>query len=156
MGAESWLQRVDAARGFSLSHPPDWRVQRGASALLLSIAAPQETEGFRSNLNVVRRVRDRSCDVDGLAQIAVREATRFLTDLVIIDIEPGVVAGMSSRRLLFAYRQGIFSLTTEQWVSLADDHAWIISAGASSSIYDSVADVFAAVVASLRVEDRHG
>lgn len=141
---------TDERNGFSLVVPVGWAAQRGVSGLLVSIVAPEVDEGaFRPNLNVVRKVRDRAPDLDALAHDALKTLQRLLTDLIVIDVDAGVVADLPARRLLVAYRQGVFALTSEQWIVAGDDYIWTISAGASADRWHEVADVFAEIVRSL-------
>jgi hypothetical protein len=149
-----WSMYADARRGFRLEHPADWDVRPGLAGLLVAIVAPSENgNDFRSNVNVVRKTGVGSRDLDELAQNAIREVGRILTDLLVIDIDAAVVAGLSARRLLFSYRQGMFGLTAEQWLMVEEDKHWTISASASSDRYNSIADEFAAIVASVEVTD---
>ena len=148
---ELWSRHVDDRRGFSLEYPSEWQMQRGMSGLLVSFAAPRQSEGFAANLNVVRRVDDTALDLDGIAQVAVREILRLLTDVTLIDADATVVADSPARRLLFAYRQGIYGLTGEQWLFRAPGHLWTVTAGASSEEYDALAPIFARITGSLRV-----
>lgn len=143
---------ADDRHGFSLEVPPDWQIQRGVAGLLVSLVAPAlDDTSFRPNLNVVRRVRDRPPDLDALAHDAIKTLSRLLTDLLVIDVEASVVADLPARRVLIAYRQGLFALTSEQWIVAADDHIWTISAGAATEDWDEVADLVTGIVRSLRL-----
>lgn len=148
-----WTEYADRRHGFSLSHPRDWQVVRGVTGLLVSIAAPEEDDaGFRSNLNVVRRIQDTALDLDGLAQNAVKSLVRVLNDVIVIDVDTAVVADHPARRLLLAYRQGIYALTSEQWLLLAGDHIWTVTAGAATDAWDEFADTFSRIADSLAFE----
>lgn len=146
------LVYTDARNGFSLAVPEGWSVQKGVAGLLVSLVGPEVVEGtFRPNLNVVRKVRDRAPDLDALAHDALKTLQRLLTDLVVIDVDAGVVADLPARRLLVAYRQGVFALTSEQWMVAGDDYIWTVSAGAAAERWHEVADTFARAVASLEL-----
>lgn len=148
-----WAEYADRRHGFSLSHPRDWQVVRGVTGLLASIAAPEEDDaGFRSNLNVVRRIQDTALDLDGLARTAVSSLVRVLNDVIVIDVDTAVVADHPARRLLLAHRQGIYALTCEQWLLLAGDHIWTVSAGAATDVWDEVADTFGRIAHSLALK----
>lgn len=149
-----WSDYLDRKRGFRLEHPSGWELRPGQAGLLLAVVAPPGQEGgFRSNLNVVRKAGVQSAELDRLAQMAIREVARVLTDLIVIDIDAAVVSDRPARRLLFGYRQGIFGLTAEQWVLGNGDQQWTISAAASSDVYDSVADDFSGIVESFEITD---
>lgn len=143
---------ADERNGFSLRVPDGWEVRKGVAGLLVSLVAPEAEEGgFRPNLNVVRKVRDRAPDLDALAHDALKTLQRLLTDLIVIDVDAGVVADLPARRVLVAYRQGVFALTSEQWIVAGDDHIWTISAGAAADRWNEEADAFARIVRSLEL-----
>lgn len=146
-----WTPYSDRRAGLTLKHPPDWEPRRGMAGLLVAIVAPDGGTGFPPNINLVRHVNDVQINLDDLARTAVREVSRILTDVAIIDLDQAVVAGSPARRLLFTYRQGIYGLTGEQWVWLTRDNIWTVTAGALTEEYDSVADTFARIVAELNV-----
>ena len=138
--------------GFSFAVPEGWRTERGAAGLLVSVIGPSDQGGFRPNLNVVRKVRDRAPDLDALAREALKTLSRLLTDLLVVDVDTSVVANLPARRLLVAYRQGLFALTSEQWIFADHDHIWTVSAGAATDQWDRVADDFTQIVRSLEVK----
>lgn len=148
-----WVNYSDARARLSLTRPFDWSVERGASGLLVAVVGPPGAAGFAPNLNVVRRVNDVRMSLDDLAEAAIREVRRILTDVTIIDLDSAVVAEAPARRLLFAYRQGVYGLTGEQWMWLTRDHIWTVTAGAATEDYHEVADLFDRIVRGLRVED---
>lgn len=149
----AWATYRDPRRGFSLLHPTDWEVLPGVAGLLVSLAAPAvEQDGFRSNMNVVRRVRDRALDLDALAKSSLSALLRFLNEPIVIDLDTDVVAGQPARRLLVAYRQGLFALTSEQWVFQDDEHVWTISAASLTERWDVEADRFTRVARSFALE----
>lgn len=149
-----WAWYSDQRGGLTVKHPPEWEPRRGMAGLLVAIVGPDGGTRFPPNINVVRHVNDVQINLDHLARAAVREVTRILTDVAIIDLDQAVVAGAPARRLLFTYRQGIYGLTGEQWVWLTRDHIWTVTAGAVTEEYDSVADTFARIVAELNVGNR--
>lgn len=138
----------DERNGFSLVVPDGWEVQRGIAGLLVAVVKGAGDGSFRPNLNVVRKVRDRVGDLDDLARETVRGLGRLLSDFLLIDLDGAVVSNLPARRVLMAYRQGIFSVTSEQWIVLTDQHIWTLSAAAPTDRWDECADVFAAVASS--------
>lgn len=141
---------VDPRHGFALEVPPGWELRSGVAGLLVAIVDTHASEGEFRPSNLVRKVRDRRPDLDALARDVLKTLGRLLNDLIVIDVDSAVVAELPARRLLVAYRQGLFALTSEQWIVVDDDQIWTISAGAGTDRWDDVADVFAAVVRSLR------
>lgn len=153
IGLRGWVDHVDRRHGFTVTHPPGWNVTRGVGGLLVSLAAPEGPSGsFRSNMNVVRRVQDKMMDLDGLAESVLSALFRLLTEPLVIDVDTAVVGDRPARRLLVAYRQGIYALASEQWLFMTDDHVWTISAGAASETWGEVADTFTDIVRSFRVD----
>lgn len=145
------LRYRDERNGFSLELPEGWSIQRGVAGLLVAAVLDGEGEGFRPNLNVVRRARDRTGDPDELVRETVHNLGRLLSDLLLIDLDAAVVSDLPARRILIAFRQGIFSVTSEQWIVPSEDHVWTVSTAASTGHWDDYADVFAAMVSGFRV-----
>ena len=127
--------------GFSIHHPAAWKVTPAVAGMLVSLVAPGSDDVFPSNANVVRRARDVALDLDGLARSAIQLLRRVLSEPLVIDVDHDVVAEQPARRLLVAYRQGIYALTCQQWILLTDDHIWTISAGARSEEWSECAAV---------------
>ena len=150
-GVRMTQRYLDERHGFTLGVPEGWSIQRGVAGLLVAFAMDGEGESFRPNLNVVRRARDRTGDLDELAQETIRSLRRLLSDLLLIDLDAAVVSDLPARRILIAFRQGIFSVTSEQWIVPSADHVWTVSAAASTEHWDDCADVFAAMVAGFKV-----
>lgn len=147
----SWAIYRDERRGFGLSFPPDWEPVRGMAGLLVSIAGVSDEKGFRPNLNVVRRANDRALDLDGLLESSLTELGRVLTDMIVIDASAVVVAHHPARHLIVTHRQGAFSLTSQQWMFVTDEHVWTVSASCTTEDYATLANLFTGVVASLSV-----
>lgn len=138
--------------GFSISHPANWQVTPAIAGMLVSLVAPGSDDAFRPNANVVRRVRDVSLDLDGLARSAIQVLQRVLSEPLVIDFDHDVVSDQPARRLLIAYRQGIYALTCEQWILLTDDYIWTISVGALSEEWAECSSVLDAVGRSFVLE----
>lgn len=141
----------DDRHGFALGVPEGWSIRRGVAGLLVAVVMDGEDEGFRPNLNVVRRARDRAGDLDELAQETIRSLRRLLSDLLLIDLDAAVVSDLPARRILIAFRQGIFGVTSEQWIVPTDEHVWTVSAAASIEDWDGCVDAFAAMIAGFEV-----
>lgn len=149
--ARAWAPHVDHRHGFALNHPSDWNVVPGMSGLLVAIRAPGHRD-FRPNMNVIRRVRDTPLGLDGLVDKALAGLARVLTEPIVIDVDTAVVADHPARRFLVAYRQGIYTLTSEQWLLLSEDHVWTVSTAAATETWDQAADTFSDMVRSFRFE----
>ena len=150
--SEEWF--VHRSRhGFSIGHPGSWKVTPAVAGMLVSVAGPAPDDLFAANANVIRRARDVSLDLDGLAKSAIRVLQRVLSEPLVIDVDHDVVSERPARRLLVAYRQGIYALTCQQWILLTDDHIWTISAGARTEEWSECAPVLDRVGRSFRLED---
>ena len=152
LGKTEWT--VHRSRhGFSIGHPVGWKATRAPAGMLVSLLAPVPEDVFPPNANVVRRARDVALDLDGLAKSAIQLLQRVLSEALVIDVDHDVVSQTPARRLLVAYRQGIYALTCQQWILLTDDHIWTISAGARSEEWSECAPVLDRVGRSFTLED---
>ena len=148
---EEWI--VHGSRhGFTIGHPGSWQVTPATAGMLVSVVAPRPEDVFPPNANVIRRARDVALDLDGLARSAIQVLQRVLSEPLVIDVDHEVVSEHPARRLLIAYRQGIYALTCQQWILLTDDHIWTISAGARSEEWPECASVLDRVGRSFKLE----
>lgn len=122
------------------------------SGMLVSLVAPGPDDVFRANANVVRRARDVALDLDRLAESSIQILLRVLSEPLIVDVDADVISEQSARRLLVAYRQGIYALTCQQWLLMTDDYIWTVSTGAQSDEWGDRAAVFDRIGRSFRVE----
>ena len=145
-------QRYDSDEGFALRFPLRWAVdEEPPPGVAVAVLAPLEAdETFRSNLNVVFQ-DSQTGNLDAAARASIAELERFMTDLRVLDYEETLVADRPARRLLSTYRQGLYSLTLEQWYLDADGRLAIVSATSETPAYDRVADTLETVVASLEL-----
>jgi len=104
IGRPGWIAHADRRHRFALTYPPDWEVAPGLSGLLVSLVAPEATTPFRPNMNVVRRVLDKTLDLNGMAEGVLASLMRLVSDPLVIDIDTAVVADQPARRLLVGYR----------------------------------------------------
>lgn len=130
-GVDDWSV-YRSRHGFSIGHPSRWAVTPAVTGMLVSLVAPGSSDVFPANANVVRRVRDVVLDLDGLATSGIQLLQRVLSEPLIIDVDHDVVSAHPARRILVAYRQGVYALTCQQWILLTDEHIWTISVGARS------------------------
>ena len=140
--------------GFSIAHPGSWKVTPAIAGMLVSLVAPNPENVFPPNANVIRRARDVALDLDGLARGAIQVLQRVLSEPLVIDADHDVVSEHPARRLLVAYRQGIYALTCQQWILLTDDHIWTISTGARSEEWPEFASLLDGIGRSFRLEER--
>lgn len=149
--AEGWVTHR-SRHGFSIGHPGSWKVTPAVAGMLVSVVAPSPDDVFAPNANVVRRARDVALDLDGLTKSAIQVLLRVLSEALVIDVDHDVISEQPARRLLVAYRQGIYALTCQQWILLTDDHIWTMSTGARSEEWADRASVFDRLGRSFRLE----
>jgi hypothetical protein len=150
---ESDWQRYDSDERFALQFPGHWAVdEQPPAGVAVSVVAPLGSdETFRPNVNVLFQ-EWQSGDLDEAARASIGELERFMTDLRVLDYEETSVGDRPARRLLSTYRQGLYSLTLEQWYVAADDKLAVVSATSETPAYDRVADTLEAVATSLELE----
>lgn len=148
---ENWAVHR-SARGFTIDHPPTWRAFPAMAGMLVSVVAPGRDKVFSANANVVRRARDVPLDLDRLTESSIQILLRVLSEPLIVDVDTDVISEQPARRLLVAYRQGIYALTCQQWLLMTDDHIWTVSAGARSDEWAEQAAVFDRIGHSFTLE----
>lgn len=141
-----------SVQGFAIDHPSDWRVFRAMAGMLVSLVAPGPDDVFSANANVVRRARDVPLDLDRLTETSIQILLRVLSEPLIVDVDTDVISDQPARRLLVAYRQGIYALTCQQWLLMTDDHIWTVSAGARSDEWADRAALFDRIGRSFTLE----
>lgn len=141
-----------SAQGFTVDHPSTWRVFPGMAGMLVSLVAPGPDDLFSANANVVRRARDVPLDLDRLTETSIQILLRVLSEPLIIDVDTDVISEQPARRLLVAYRQGIYALTCQQWLLMTDDYIWTLSTGARSDEWGERAAIFDRIGHSFTLE----
>lgn len=141
-----------SAQGFAIDHPSTWRVLPAMAGMLVSLIAPGPKDVFSANANVVRRARDVPLDLDRLMETSIQVLLRVLSEALIVDVDTDVISKQPARRLLVAYRQGIYALTCQQWLLMTDDHIWTVSTGARSDEWAQRAAVFDRIGHSFTLE----
>ncbi len=139
--------------GFSLSHPPDWRAIGSVMTSLVTVVGPELEEGFQPNLNVIRKVDDTRLDLDRLTQASIEQMSRILTDPMVIDVHAMELDERPARHIVIAHRQGIFGLTSDQWLLKEAGHIWLLSSATRSEAYESHGILFGRIARSLRIGD---
>lgn len=141
-----------SAQSFAIEHPSTWRVLPAMAGMLVSLVAPGPNDVFTANANVVRRARDLPLDLDRLTETSIQILLRVLSDALIVDVDTDVISKQPARRLLVAYRQGIYALTCQQWLLMTEDHIWTVSTGARSEEWAERAAVFDRIGHSFTLE----
>jgi len=136
---------VYRGKGFSIALPSDWQLLEGFAGAEAVFASPGsgEDDEFRTTLNVVREPAPRGKGIDELVSGSVGALHQLLTNFQLLDRQAVRFDqdGLEGERLLFAYRQGVYVLTAEQWYATADDALWTVTATADSDSFDDWADL---------------
>jgi hypothetical protein len=150
--SEAWIAHRDGDAGFAVDHPSGWEAIDGvAGSDVLVLASESGTRGFRANLAVATQMRPDSLDLKRFGDAQLATLAQLLTDGRLVDRAPASLLGQPGERVLITYRQGIHSLTLEQWWAVAGEGAVVVSATCAALDYDLYADTFAGMAASLRV-----
>jgi hypothetical protein len=143
-----WVPYEDEDSGFRLEYPNEWIVHEGVPGAALVIVAPEREGGFRPNFNVVVQEMEPTPDLESLTTTHLSNQARWLTDHQLIDVESVELAGVPATRTLSHHRQGIYSLTVEQWLAIGDGGIVVLSATSETLTYSQLADDFAHMVRS--------
>jgi hypothetical protein len=150
------MRRIEhSGFGFALEVPDAWRAAELPEGLL---AAAEDEPGDLSIppgfAVTVTDLPDGPHDPASLSEQGLMAEARWLTDLHVLDEEdvelPG---GLSARRTLATYRQGMSSVTLEQWHAVHDGRVLALSAMGPTADYAALHDVWHAIVGSLALDD---
>lgn len=143
-------------RGFSLSLPGDWQYLEGFLGAEALFAAPPAADSFRTTINIVRLPAPQHVDLERLAGDTVDALSQSFTDFLLIEQSRATFADeWEAVRLVFGYRQGLFLLTGDQWLTLRGGTSWTLTATCDSDAYADWAPLLRACLESFAVET-HG
>ena len=139
--------------GFAFEIPDAWQTAELPEGLAVAPADDPEELGLPPGFAVtLAAFGDGEHDAASLSDQALMHEARWLTDLHLLDAEdvelPG---GIPARRTLATYRQGIASLTLEQWHAARDGRALVLSAVGPTEDQAVLHDLWQAMVDSLAV-----
>jgi len=148
-----WFAYENEAAGFRLDLPAGWDVFEEVGDAVAVFRAPiGDPDAFLPNLNVVV-IEDEEIDrdLDRYSAAVIRQHQRTLTDVIVLDVEPTMIAGQPARRVLCCYRQGVFNVTLEQWWALVDNGVVVLSGSSGSLEYPACREIFGRMVSSFGV-----
>jgi hypothetical protein len=114
---------------------------------------------FRTNLTVVAQELPSGVDASSYAEFALAEEARSFPDFRLIDRAPAQLGGLEAERTLATYRpardSGVdfgrpLSVTVEQWRTVHESLAWVVSASCETPEYAFMADLWTVCAESLR------
>ena len=148
-----WVDYRSKEAGFAVSHPPGWRAAEGvAGAALVLVAGEPGTGGFSGNLSVTAQALPEPVGLDQFGEAQLGGLAELLTDARLVDRGEATLLGNAGGRVLVTYRQGIHALALEQWWVVAGSGGIVVSGTCAVLDYDTLADDFGRIVASLRVD----
>lgn len=143
-----WSPCVSEELGLAFLRPPLWDELPGGPDGSLIVMAPPAPDAFRSNFSVVVRSVDEMPTSGEFTEVQLTNLQRVLTEFQLLDLEDCTVAGAEAKRMLCTHRQGVYSLTLEQWWVLGEGGYLVLSGTAESLQYPDVAESFSRIVAS--------
>ncbi len=153
--SEWTVYRNDEA-GFRIEHPSDWEALEDMGGGVVVVAPERGVEDFRANISVTMQELPAPVDLEGFSAAQLQTMSRVLTDARLVDRDRATLLGRAGERVLVAYRQGVHSLALEQWWSVAgtadEGGAVVVSATCAALDYDTYADTFTRVAASLSID----
>ena len=150
----TWSSYENGDFNFVLEHPPEWEVLEDLLGVAVMVRAPAPAEEeFRPNFTVMVETVDSPTTLDDFLQAQLRNQARLLTDFYLLDVSDSEVAAIAAKKVLFTHRQGVFSLTVDQWWAIAPGGVIVLSGTAESLQYGGVADDFVHMAASFQPAD---
>ncbi|MGD0556656.1 MAG: hypothetical protein ABSA93_16980 [Streptosporangiaceae bacterium] len=138
--------------GLRLRVPARWEsvLDAGAPVVLAFPIEPGQTPHFRPNIvATVERTPPAMMDVAAYTDASLEGMRRMLTGFQVIAIDPATIDGHEGRRVLCAYRSGIYALATEHWWTVALGVATTLTASCQVEDYLDLAPVFEDVAAAM-------
>lgn len=149
MSMAEWAVAVHDEQGFLLRHPADWKCVQGAGTRPMVLVGP-ENQGPPTLQASAPRLSDlRGTDLDAYLLRRLDALRRVLTDLRLLDETNDQVGGVTGRRLLFSYRQGIYLLNLVDWTAHGCDRTLTLSGVCMATDYGRTEPVFQAVASSV-------
>lgn len=133
----SWVKHTSEA-GFSVAYPADWEVLENNGVTVF--AEPAGGDGsYRTNVAVTVSPVEGETSLREFLVEQIALLYRFMTDLQVIDLtEIEVVDGVSRSRLLGAWRQGAYSLTTSGLFAANRDHFFTVVSTMDATRYEEI------------------
>ena len=118
---------------------------------------PRTTLGTSRSRRLRRHARELAGgphDAASVSEQGLMDEARWLTDLYLLDEEDVELAGgLPARRTLATYRQGMSSVTLEQWHAIHDGRALALAATGPTEDYAAMHDLWREIVGSVRLGD---
>lgn len=145
--ADDWVKAAHADHGFTLRHPPDWRVFQGRGDRPLMLVGPGIAA--RPVVEAVAPAAPADTDLDNYVDLQLESLGRVLTDLRLLGDDPAMVGHLEGRRLLCTYRQGIYLLNIVVWTALGFGRALSVAGVCVATDYERIEATFDQIVASV-------
>ncbi|GAA3684892.1 hypothetical protein GCM10022224_057010 [Nonomuraea antimicrobica] len=152
--ASPWQIYHDQETGASLPVPPGWEGLLYPE-VRIALRQPGSGPGFRPNVTLtVERPPKELSELPDYSQALLQAMALTLTDLTVISIDQYERWGVEGRRVLSAYRSGIYALALEQYWFLKDDLVTSMSGTCAVEQHDELAETFEYIVAGTGLASR--
>jgi hypothetical protein len=135
--------------GYTLQRPMTWEVHEEEGDLVF--LGPDTGGPVRPRLTVNRERLGLVPALDDVTAARLRELQAALADFQLLDLEDLTLASRPAHRMLAACRDGVVSLTLEQWWSVDGPSILTLTAVVPTMEYDDLADVLARMAASFEL-----
>jgi len=150
----TWSSYENKDFNFVLEHPPDWEALEDVLGVAVMVRGPAPADDeFRPNFTVMVEALEAPATLDDFLRAQLQNQARLLTDFYLLDVTDSEVAAIPAKKVLFTHRQGIFSLSVDQWWAIAPGGIIVLSGTAESMQYGIATDDFLRMAASFQPAD---
>lgn len=129
----------DAGNKFALEYPATWEVHENASGAGVIILSPLENQDdrFSENINVmVQDLSPQPMTIEEYTELSTDQIAQVLTDGKVIEAKPVTLAGHDGYQLIYAGKQGDFSLKWMCRYAIVDNRVYLVTYTAEEDKFD--------------------
>lgn len=144
----------DWDKGFSITFPAHWNIQRDFMGLDIFAAAPDKTPhlGSVANMSVISKKLDADYTIDNFFASEVEQLKRALLDFELVETGQAAFDGFMGKRIIYNDQfQGDVKVRTMQYFVVHDGHGIIITCSAEKDEFPKYADLFDKTTKTLKV-----
>jgi hypothetical protein len=152
--AATWPRWEVPGFGLSLCHPPGWRRVPVVAERMVHLVAPHagpEVLRPTATVQVLPPHPTDGADLDDLVERQVAVSATVYDDLLILDAERTMLAGVPARRVRLHHLVGAQSVTLDQWFLRPGRRVIVVSATSASADVPARRLLLAPIVGSLEV-----
>jgi hypothetical protein len=137
--SKAWLSLDEDA--FSIQYPSNWELntsgQMGTSFILLSERS-STTDEFRENINLlVQDISQYNLNLDQFVKLSEEQIAKMITDSEISLNKRTKLNGKEFQQLIYTGKQGELSLIFQQYYSVIDGTAYVLTFTCHETEYES-------------------